>query len=186
MATERRGTTIGYSLQLSALEDGLLGLVSLFRLGRGEAQARERRADHVDRFRASPVEMNVGVRSPTPNFTQRPFSQRTQSMAQYMITSIFTHADGRRENAEDLLGRAQAVTEQRLTQAPGVTFGSGYALLDRYEIIDFVEAESLEEVENVADTIREYGQVQTIVTPVLSKKQFIDNLRAGVSHRGAA
>ena len=29
VATERRGTTIGYSLQLSALKDGLLGLVWL-------------------------------------------------------------------------------------------------------------------------------------------------------------
>ena len=34
VVTERRGTSIVYSLNVSALEDGLLGLLALFRVGR--------------------------------------------------------------------------------------------------------------------------------------------------------
>jgi DNA-binding transcriptional ArsR family regulator len=40
VVAERRGTTIVYSLKLSALEDGLLGLVALLRLGHKNKESR--------------------------------------------------------------------------------------------------------------------------------------------------
>ena len=39
VVAERRGTTLVYSLNVSALEEGLLGLLALFRIGRKESRS---------------------------------------------------------------------------------------------------------------------------------------------------
>lgn len=93
-------------------------------------------------------------------------------MAQYMITSTFSPDDGKKEAADDLLQRSDAVTRELKSQVPNVSFGGSYALMDRYETIDFFEANSRDEIEKVAAIIREHGKVQTAITPVVTWKQF--------------
>ena len=93
-------------------------------------------------------------------------------MAQYMITSIFSAAVGKEENADDVLQRSDAVGLELRSQVPSIKWNGSYALMDRYESIDFFETNSREEIEKVADIIRQHGKVQTVITPVVSWKQF--------------
>ena len=93
-------------------------------------------------------------------------------MAQYMITSVFSPADGKQESADDLLQRSDTVTRELKSQVPNVKFGGSYAIMDRFETIDFFEANSRDEIEKVAEIIRQHGKVQTVITPVVTWKQF--------------
>jgi len=93
-------------------------------------------------------------------------------MAQYMITSIFSAADGKEENADDLLQRSDAVSRELKSQVPSISWSGSYALMDRYETIDFFEANSREDIEKAAEIIRQHGKVQTVITPVVTWQQF--------------
>lgn len=93
-------------------------------------------------------------------------------MAQYMITSTFSAADGKKENADDLLQRSDAVSSELKSQVPNVKWNHSYALMDRYETVDFVEADSQADVEKAAEVIRKHGKVQAVVTPVVTWENF--------------
>lgn len=103
-------------------------------------------------------------------------------MAQYLIISTFKPADGRRENVDDLLSRSDAVSKALASEAPGAKFGDSYALMDCYETIDFVEADSASDVEKAAEVIRNYGKVHTVVTPLLTWKELKVRLAQPADH----
>jgi uncharacterized protein with GYD domain len=103
-------------------------------------------------------------------------------MAQYLIISTFTPADGRRENADDLYQRSDAVSRELKSQVPGVKFGDSYALMDRYETIDFVEADNEADVAKAAEVIRTHGRVQTVVTPIRTWRELLTRMKQPADH----
>jgi uncharacterized protein with GYD domain len=103
-------------------------------------------------------------------------------MAQFLIISTFKPADGRRQNAHDLHQRSDAVSRELKAQASRVKFGDSYALMDRYETIDFVEAETAADVEKAAEVIRKHGRVHTVVTPVKKWKQLLADMKKPADH----
>lgn len=103
-------------------------------------------------------------------------------MAQYLIISTFKPDDGRRANADSLQQRSDAVSRELKSQAPGVKFGDSYALMDRYETIDFVEADSDADVEKAAEVIRTHGQVHTVFTPVKPWRELLTRMKEPADH----
>lgn len=103
-------------------------------------------------------------------------------MSQYLIISTFKPADGRRENAEDLQQRSDAVSRELKAQASNVKFGESHALMDRYETIDFVEADSDADVEKAAEVIRTHGKVHTVVTPLKTWRELLERMKEPADH----
>jgi uncharacterized protein with GYD domain len=103
-------------------------------------------------------------------------------MAQYLIISTFKPADGRRESSADLQQRSDAVSKELKSQAPGAKFGDSYALMDSYQTIDFVEADSEADVEKAAEVIRSHGRVQTLVTPVMAWGDLLTRMKQPADH----
>lgn len=103
-------------------------------------------------------------------------------MAQYLIISTFKPADGRRESADDLQQRSDTVSRELKSQVPNVKFGHSYALMDRYDTIDFVEADNEADVEKAAEVIRTHGRVQTVVTPLRTWHELLTRMKQGPHH----
>ena len=61
-------------------------------------------------------------------------------------------------------------------QCPGVTWKDSYATLGRFDVVDFVEAATPEEVEKAAMIIRCYGHSSTETLVATPWKDFITTL----------
>ena len=102
-------------------------------------------------------------------------------MSLYMVTSLFSYSDGKKQNASSLFERADAVKKERITNCPKLKIIDHYALLDRYETIDIVDSESREEVEIFVDLIRKHGKAQAYIIPVIKGSDFEESKLNGKS-----
>jgi len=68
------------------------------------------------------------------------------------------------------------VSETIQRQCPGVTWKDSYATLGRFDVVDFVEAATPEEVEKAAMIIRCYGHSSTETLVATPWKDFITTL----------
>jgi uncharacterized protein with GYD domain len=98
-------------------------------------------------------------------------------MPQYLMISTFKPKDGRRENADDLQKRSDAVTREFKSQIPNLKHGYSYALMDRYETIDLFEVDSDADIEKAAEIVRLHGKAQVVVTPVMPWRNLLKRLK---------
>jgi uncharacterized protein with GYD domain len=95
-------------------------------------------------------------------------------MATYIILScISPEAVKDPKNFKDL---AKTVSETIKRQCPGVTWKASYATLGRFDVVDIVEADSLQEVEKAAMIIRSYGHSSTETLAATPWDDFVTSL----------
>lgn len=99
-------------------------------------------------------------------------------MAHYLITSTFKPADGNKEQADNLLQRAEAVARERRSKVPNLKIAQSYALKHSFQTIDIVEAEQASDVDKFAEIIRTLGKVEANVTPLRTWKELTASRKA--------
>jgi uncharacterized protein with GYD domain len=68
---------------------------------------------------------------------------------------------------------AKTVSEKIKRQCPGVTWKESFATLDRFDVVDIVEATDPKEVERAAMIIRAYGHASTETLVATPWKEFL-------------
>ena len=69
--------------------------------------------------------------------------------------------------------RHKAVQRRHKSECPNVSFRAGFALDRGYEVLDIVEADSLEEVQRAAKIIEEEGSATTEVVEAFPWREFV-------------
>ena len=71
---------------------------------------------------------------------------------------------------------ADDVSTRIKKDCPGVAWKDSYATLGRFDVVDLVEADSIEEVERAAMIIRSHGHSTTETLPATAWKDFLAGL----------
>ena len=69
--------------------------------------------------------------------------------------------------------RHKAVQRRHRSECPTVSFRAGFALDRGYEVLDIVEADSLEDVQRAAKIIEEEGSATTEVVEAFPWREFV-------------
>ena len=95
-------------------------------------------------------------------------------MSTYIILSQISH-----EAFADSKGFreiANTVSERIKSECPGVVWKDSYQTMGRFDVVDIVESEDLEQVEKAAMIIRGSGHSTTETLPAIPWKQFLETL----------
>ena len=95
-------------------------------------------------------------------------------MARYIILSRFS-PDAFTE-ASEFKTIARQVSQKIKEDCPGIKWLDSYATLDRFDVIDLVEAENPKDVERAAMIIRGLGHSTTETLPGTPWKEFLESL----------
>jgi len=68
---------------------------------------------------------------------------------------------------------AENVAAKIKSQCPGVVWKESYSTMGQYDVIDIVEAESVEQVAKAAMIIRAYGHSTTETLPAIPWQEFL-------------
>ncbi len=71
---------------------------------------------------------------------------------------------------------AETVAAKIKSQCPGVAWKQSYSTMGRVDVIDVVEAESVEEVAKAAMIIRAYGHSTTETLPAIPWQEFLGGI----------
>ncbi len=71
---------------------------------------------------------------------------------------------------------ANTVSERIKSECPGVVWKDSYMTMGRFDVVDIVESDDLEQVEKVAMIIRSSGHATTETLPATPWKQFLETL----------
>ncbi len=72
---------------------------------------------------------------------------------------------------------AEQVAAKIKQKCPHLQWKMSYATMGRFDVLDIVEASSVEEVENAAMIIRTYGHASTQTMPAIPWKDFLHALK---------
>ncbi len=92
-------------------------------------------------------------------------------MPTYVILSRFSPEAFR--DPKDFKQLADAVAAKIKSECPGVAWKDSYATLGRFDVVDIVESEDLQQVEKAAMIIRAYGHSTTETLPATPWKDFL-------------
>ncbi len=81
------------------------------------------------------------------------------------------------EGGKNFLQLATMVSETIKNECPGVVWKDSYVTMGRYDVIDIVEAKSLEQVEKASMIIRSVGRAVTETLPATPWNQFLESLK---------
>jgi uncharacterized protein with GYD domain len=95
-------------------------------------------------------------------------------MSTYIILSKISHEAF--EDGKDFLQLAAMVSEKIKSDCPGVVWKESYVTMGRFDVIDIVEADNIDQVEKAAMIIRGWGQAATETLPATPWKQFLKTL----------
>ena len=95
-------------------------------------------------------------------------------MSTYIILSQLS-ADAMDE-PKKLRSLADKVSEKIKTECPNVKWKDSYATLGSLDVVDIVEAPSLEDVAKAAMMIRSYGHATTQTLPAIPWKDFVEEI----------
>jgi uncharacterized protein with GYD domain len=95
-------------------------------------------------------------------------------MSVYIILSKISHEAF--EDGKDFLQLAATVTEKIKNECPGVVWKDSYVTMGRFDVVDIVEADNLDQVEKAAMIIRGWGHATTETLPATPWKQFLESL----------
>jgi len=76
-------------------------------------------------------------------------------------------------NPKEFKQLAAKVSEKIKNECPGVTWKNSFALMGRFDVIDIVEADDLNQVEKAAMIIRAYGHSSTETLVATPWKDFL-------------
>jgi uncharacterized protein with GYD domain len=96
-------------------------------------------------------------------------------MSKYIILSRFSPEAF--DEPADFRKLADRVSGKIKEECPGVEWQDSYATLGRFDVVDLVEADSLEEVERAAMIIRSFGHSTTETLPATDWKKFLAELK---------
>jgi uncharacterized protein with GYD domain len=68
---------------------------------------------------------------------------------------------------------AENVAAKIMSQCPGVVWKASYSTMGRFDVIDIVEAEDIEQVAKAAMIIRAYGHSTTETLPAIPWQEFL-------------
>lgn len=95
-------------------------------------------------------------------------------MSTFVILSQISH-----EAFADLEGfqkLATTVSERIKSECPGVVWKDSYVTMGRFDVVDIVESDDLDQVEKAAMIIRGSGHATTETLPATPWKQFLETL----------
>jgi uncharacterized protein with GYD domain len=95
-------------------------------------------------------------------------------MQTYVILSTFSPRAF--DQPADFKHLAERVSNRIKEECPGVTWKSSYATLGRFDVVDVVESESVEQVQKAAMIIHAMGRSNTETMTATPWKSFLDNL----------
>ena len=77
---------------------------------------------------------------------------------------------------KDLKKTMEVLFTKIKSDCPGVVWKGSYSTLGRFDVVDIVESDDLEQVEKVAMLIRAYGHATTETLPARPFREFLANL----------
>jgi uncharacterized protein with GYD domain len=80
------------------------------------------------------------------------------------------------EGGKDFKQLATAVSEKIEKDCPSVVWKDSHITMGRFDVIDIVEAEDLEDVDRASMIIRAIGHAETETLPATPWKEFIESL----------
>ncbi len=80
------------------------------------------------------------------------------------------------EGGRDFKQLAAAVSEKIESECPGIIWKDSYITMGRFDVIDIVQAEDLEDVEKASMIIRAVGHAETETLPATPWKEFLKML----------
>jgi uncharacterized protein with GYD domain len=95
-------------------------------------------------------------------------------MTTYVILSRISPEAFR--DPKEFKGLAEAVSSRIKSECPGVTWKDSYATTGRFDVVDVVESDDVEQVEKAAMIIRAYGHATTETLLATPWKEFLEML----------
>ncbi len=80
------------------------------------------------------------------------------------------------QEPKDFKDVAAVVSEKIKESCPGVDWKDSYAVTGRFDVVDIVESDSLEQVKRAAMLIKAYGKADTEIMTATPWKKFLDML----------